>query len=297
MKRSGGEVVTADLRARGERRGPDRVNGERSGGLQQAIDEPASEQNFFLPREAGGMTLFLLAAYGIALVVHQGLPSTLTISFALASAALFACGSLFAETERRAATALRLTIVFVGIVLPMTCAGLALAIWVGEGLPWQWAIATLVCINAAAAALFDMRIISLFCAKIASWTGFAMLVPQQGTFAAVIAAAITLMLIARLEWKAAEKRREAREARERVAARAEDILRSFEETGQGWFWETDRRGLITYISPKAATVLGKTTDEVVGCPLSEIVDPTTGAADAERARLHGAFELAQRTVR
>lgn len=295
VPKPGFEPGAADLRARGERRGSDRIRAERAGGLHQAIDEPASEQSFLLPREAGGMTLFLVAAFTMAAVVHQSLPTTLTLSLALASAALFACGSLFAATERHAETGrnARLAIVFVGIVLPMACAGLALALWVSEGLHWQWAIATLVCINAAAAALFDMRIISLFCAKIASWAGFAILVPNNVTYAAVIAAALTLSLIARLEWKAAQRRRVAREARERVAARAEDILRSFEETGQGWFWETDRRGLISYISPKAATVLGKTTDEVVGCPLSEIVDVSQGPADAERTL---AFHLSARSA-
>jgi diguanylate cyclase (GGDEF)-like protein/PAS domain S-box-containing protein len=293
--RAGGVGVDVDLRARGERRGTERLAAEKSGGLQQAIDEPASEQNFFLPREAGGMTLFLLVAYAMGVVVFQGLPSPATCGAALASAALFACGSLFAATERKPDTAwlTRMMIVMVGIVLPMACAGYALASWVGEGLPWQWAIATLICINAAAAALFDMRIISLFCAKIASWAGFAMLVPGTLTYVSLIAAGITLMLIARLEWKAAEKRRLAREARERVAARAEDILRSFEETGQGWFWETDRRGLITYISPKAAMALGKTTEEIVSRPLSEIVDPTQGAADAERTL---AFHLSARSA-
>jgi diguanylate cyclase (GGDEF)-like protein/PAS domain S-box-containing protein len=284
-----------EMRARGERRGAERVLAESSGGLQQAIDEPASEQIFFLPRQTGGMTLFLVAAYAIAALVFRGLPSTNTLALALASAALFACGTLFAATERRTEvlSKLRLGIVFVGIVAPMACSGLAMALWVGEGLPWQWGIATLVCINAAAATLFDMRIISLFCAKIASWAGFAVLVPESTTFAAVLAAVLTLLLIARLEWKAVQRRRQAREARERVAARAEDILRSFEETGQGWFWETDRRGLITYISPKAATVLGKTTEQVVGLPLSEIVDPSQGAADAERTL---AFHLSARSA-
>ena len=285
----------ADVRARGERRGPERILPDRSGGLRQTIDEPASEQKFFLPREAGGMTLFLLAAFAIAVVVFKGLPSNTTMSFALGSATLFACGPLFARTERRSEkmSGISLAVVIVGIVMPMACAGIALALWVGEGLPWQWAIGTLVCINAAAAASFDMRIISLFSAKIASWAGFAILVPQPITYVAVLAAVITLLLIARLEWKSAQIRRTSREARERVAARAEDILRSFEETGQGWFWETDRRGLITYISPKAAMVLGKTADEVLGCPLSEIVDPSAGAADAERTL---AFHLSARSA-
>ena len=294
-EKRGAGLAEPDLRARGERRAAPRAIAEKSGGLHQAIDEPASEQNFFLPREAGGMTLFLLFAYAMSVVVFQGLPQTITTAAALASAGLFACGSLFAATERtwEESRPVRFAIVLIGIVLPMACAGFALASWVSEGLPWQWAIATLVCINAAATALFDMRIISLFCAKIASWAGFAILVPGTLTYAALIAAAITLSLIARLEWKAAEKRRVAREARERVAARAEDILRSFEETGQGWFWETDRRGLITYISPKAAMALGKIADDIVGRPLSEIVDPTPGAAEAERTL---AFHLSARSA-
>lgn len=285
----------ADSRGHSERRGPGRIHAEVSGSARHAIDKTTGEHNFYLPREAGGMTLFLVAAFLLAAMVYQGLPSVVTLGLALASAALFACGSLFAVTERRPETGdtAKLAIVFVGIILPMACAGLALALWVGEGLPWQWAIATLVCVNAAAAALFDMRIVSLFIGKIASWAGFAMLAPQGVTYAAIVAAALTLLLIARLEWKAAQRRRLAREARERVAARAEDILRSFEETGQGWFWETDRRGLITYISPKAAAVLGRATDDVVGCPLAEIVDPSHGAADAERTL---AFHLSARSA-
>ncbi|MFM7403395.1 MAG: EAL domain-containing protein [Erythrobacter sp.] len=122
----------------------------------------------------------------------------------------------------------------------------------------------------------------MFCAKIAGWAGFAILVPASVTFAAIAAAAVSLLLIVRLEWLAIQKRRMAREARERVAARAEDILRSFEETGQGWFWETDRRSLITYISPKAAAVLGKTADELIGRTLKDIVDPNESIAETER---------------
>ena len=284
-----------DGRTRETRRGPHRLRTDADSAAQEVADRSAGEQEFYLPREAGGMTLFLVAAFVLAAMVFQGLPSPVTLGLALASAALFACGSLFAVTERRpeTGTAARLAIVFFGIILPMACAGLALALWVVEGLPWQWAIATLVCINAAAAALFDMRIVSLFIGKIAGWAGFAILAPGGVTYAAIIAAALTLLLIARLEWKAAQRRRLAREARERVAARAEDILRSFEETGQGWFWETDRRGLITYISPKAAAVLGRRAEDIVGGPLAQIVDPSQNAADAERTL---AFHLSARSA-
>lgn len=263
--------------------------------MSQAVLKPAGERTFYLPLQAGGMAVFLLAAFAIAAGVAKGLPSVPTGMVALASVLLFACGTLFASTERNIKTSRtkRLLIVLAAIVLPMAFAGFALAAWVLEGLPWQWAVATLVCINAAVAALLKVRIISLFCAKIASWMGFSILAPGAVTLGALAGAVITLALIARLEWTAAERGRLVREARDRVAARAEDILRSFEETGQGWFWETDRRGLITYISPKAAMVLGKTADAVCGNPLSEIVDSASGPHDAERTL---AFHLSARSA-
>ncbi|HSF13430.1 MAG TPA: EAL domain-containing protein, partial [Erythrobacter sp.] len=242
----------------------------------------ASQPGLYLPAQPGWMAVCLLAAFVIAAGVARGLPSPSTGAAALASALMFACGSFFAATERSSDTSLavRIIIVLLAVVLPMASAGFALASWVIEGLPWQWAVASLVCINAAAAALFKARIISLFCANIASWSGFAILVPGTMTGGALAAAAIALALIARLEWTGVERRRLVREARERVAARAEDILRSFEETGQGWFWETDRRGLITYISPKAAKALGTTADALFGQPLSDIVDHAASPHDA-----------------
>jgi diguanylate cyclase (GGDEF)-like protein/PAS domain S-box-containing protein len=271
---TGSDGEGADLREGAERRRTPRNRPEDIADLTRSANVPAAQPGFYLPVQPGWMAVCLLAAFATAAGVARGVPSLSTGIAALASALIFACGSFFASAERSAETsrAVRMIIVLIAIIVPMACAGFALASWVIEGLPWQWAVATLVCINAAAAALFKARIISLFCANIASWTGFAVLTPDFVTVGALTAAAIALALIARIEWTGAESRRLAREARERVAARAEDILRSFEETGQGWFWETDRRGLITYISPKAAKVLGTTAEALCGEPLSKIVD-------------------------
>ncbi len=278
------DLAKVGLRDRSGRRRPERNRPEEQAQLGRAADSPLGERAYYLSFRPGGMSLFLLAAYALAAGVAKDLPSAMTIVAALTSAALIASGSLFAPTERDAKTpaATQVLIVLIAIVLPMACAGYALAAWVGEGLPWQWAVATLVCVNAAAAALLKMRIMSLFCATIASWSGFATLDPSLLTMGALAGAIIALALIARLEWTGAERRRLVSDARERVAARAEDILHSFEETGQGWFWETDRRGLITYISPKAAMVLGQAAEALIGLPLNEIVNPAPGPTDAER---------------
>jgi len=46
--------------------------------------------------------------------------------------------------------------------------------------------------------------------------------------------------------------------------RAESLLSEFEENGLGWFWETDRRGNVTYVSPRIAQLLGSTSRGLVG---------------------------------
>ncbi|MEO0643399.1 MAG: EAL domain-containing protein [Pseudomonadota bacterium] len=240
------------------------------------------------------MALFLLLSFVIAGGVAKAVPGPEALCAAAVSILILFAGTIFAKCERRADMPLtaRQALLVLAIMTPMALAGFVYAAWVQVGLPWQWAIASLVCVNAAAAAIYGARIISLFATKISIWSAFALLDPSPLMVSAVVGAALALMLITRLEWKSSEKRRLAYEARERVAARAEDILRNFEETGQGWFWETDRRGLISYISPSAAAVVGKTPRELHGQPLSMIVDLGAREADAERTL---AFHLTARS--
>ncbi|MEM9500871.1 MAG: EAL domain-containing protein [Pseudomonadota bacterium] len=253
------------------------------------------DYKFYLPRQPRAMAPFLALAYLAAAGVAQTFPLGLPLFAAVVSIGVFAIGPELSKLERRAGIPdfLRQALIVLGIILPMVCAGYALASWVMAGLAWQWAVATLICINAATAALFGMRIVSLFTAKISVWASFALMQPSPLTVSATVGAALALILIARLEWKAAEKRRLESEARDRVAARAEDILHSFEETGQGWFWETDRRGLISYITPSVADVVGKSVGDLLGKPLTEIVDANQGTSEAERTL---AFHLSARSA-
>lgn len=283
------------LRATEDRRAPDRVESFPPPLVSPENDGVRPDYQFYLPRQPRAMALLMLIAYIMAAGVSQAVPLGLPLVAGLTPIVILSLGSALSRIERRAGTpdSVRQALVLFGIIVPMACTGYTMASWVQIGLPWQWAVATIVCINAASAALFGMRIVSLFTAKISIWAAFAMVEPSPLTVSAVIGATLALMLVARFEWKAAEKRRIETEARERVAARAEDILRSFEETGQGWFWETDRRGQISYISPSAAEALDKSVDGLLGRPLSDIVDPGQGTADAERTL---AFHLSARSA-
>ncbi|RYG79718.1 MAG: GGDEF and EAL domain-containing protein, partial [Alphaproteobacteria bacterium] len=71
--------------------------------------------------------------------------------------------------------------------------------------------------------------------------------------------------------------------RDRLRDRAEDILNDYEDTGQGWFWETDRRGALSYVSHTVVTALGRSLpDELLGKPLTHLFDLDASGVDGER---------------
>ena len=71
-------------------------------------------------------------------------------------------------------------------------------------------------------------------------------------------------------------------AQERAQNRARDILSDYEDTGQGWFWETDRRSQLTYVSDTVARVLNTHADKLVGKPLNSLFNLADSAESSER---------------
>ncbi|MFM5931083.1 MAG: putative bifunctional diguanylate cyclase/phosphodiesterase [Novosphingobium sp.] len=55
------------------------------------------------------------------------------------------------------------------------------------------------------------------------------------------------------------------EEREALAA-----LRDYEESGLGWFWSSDSKGQLRYVSPSVAQILGKTTAQLIGQPVTSL---------------------------
>jgi len=71
-----------------------------------------------------------------------------------------------------------------------------------------------------------------------------------------------------------------------TALKAAVLLREFEESRRGWFWETDQRGLISYISPQIPAGFGLSVDQLLGTPMTGMVlhesGDGTGTGDGER---------------
>ncbi len=79
-----------------------------------------------------------------------------------------------------------------------------------------------------------------------------------------------------------------------TALKASVLLSEFEETRRGWFWETDDRGFITYLSPQITAALGLNAANLIGTPMTELVQPEQGEADSAVGERTLGFHLSTR---
>ncbi|WP_371819621.1 EAL domain-containing protein [Erythrobacter sp. 3-20A1M] len=168
-------------------------------------------------------------------------------------------------------------------VLPSLLTGFALAFWMFRAdLHLAIGGALLICASAFASALMSRRPIPLVVCKVALWGPLAV-VDMTG----VSAAALGIMIgggaaIAFLQVRFDRSRATKVEIDARVQTRSIDILRDYEETGLGWFWETQADGKMTYISDPLAERLGVTKDDLLGRSFMILFDPDVTTRDSER---------------
>ena len=137
--------------------------------------------------------------------------------------------------------------------LPMFLFGAAVARFtVKSGAPWETSMGALVIVGALAAIILNRRVSSLVASKVGLWSGVTVVGGSAQSYGGLALGALIGGLVAmrqgRIDTELMRRQIEA----ERSQLRAEEILNDFEQTGQGWFWETDRRGQIAYISPIVA---------------------------------------------
>ena len=68
------------------------------------------------------------------------------------------------------------------------------------------------------------------------------------------------------------------------SARAEALIREFESSEKGWFWETTRDGALSYISESVAGALGRDVADLIDRPFADLVssEGQDGSATSER---------------
>ncbi len=178
--------------------------------------------------------------------------------------------------------------------MPMLSFGYAMAAWSrAANVERGDSVGLMVIVSSLATLILNRRIPGIIVALVCLWGGVAIQIGSPASYFALTIGTIVGILTS-IRQRRLEDEQECREA-ERVhrQARAEEILTDYEQTGQGWFWETDRRGMIIYVSHSVAEVLGCDPDALAGRPFSDLFLSSHEAQEGERSL---AFHLTARSA-
>lgn len=214
----------------------------------------------------------------IAALVHawasRSLPPAASGICALAAAALAVITPVATRLERSRnwRTLGRWGAIGVVVMAPMALFATAMAQWIEQSGPtgWNTGPAALVMISMLACIHCSGRLPTMVSALLALWTAYALITLDQATMLGVVIGAGVGVYISIRQLEFNRQAQAQLEQVERAQQRAELILADYELTRQGWFWETDRRGLITYVSSTIGEIVGRPGGELLGRPFTEL---------------------------
>ena len=266
-------------------KGPGRQRGSAPDSLANLI-----EPNWIL------MAPIFVGATVLTAISTLSMPHWGGISLALGSIWVAAMTPVFArvERERLDRPGLRGVLLAVTVGLPMLLFGLTISLWTsfaGEG--WNNALGIPIIVGTLATIILHRRVASIIIAQISLWSGVAFAAGSRGAyFALAVGGAIGIYASVRQATVDAKTERASRQ-QQRAQLRAEEILHDFEQTGQGWFWETDRRGTLVYVSPPICELLEDRPGQLMGRPLSDLFEADPLVQENERTL---AFHLSARSA-
>ncbi len=282
---------------------------------------PGDQRNFLHTRRSGGRRNLTLAEHGTrrgaeSLVAREWarigiLLPALTALLGLAAGALpgiapaifvvLAIGILAATRkiagwldDPQLADEWRLARAVVLVCLPMVLFGLGIGIWTrADPALWFYAMSALVPCALLAGAVHGNRIVLRVAAQVALWVGFACAISTIAAIGAAIGGTALVAASYRRQLAADTRAAEEAELGQRIQNRAQEILADYEQTGQGWFFETDRRAALTYVSPTVGQVLGRDAAGLVGALFQDLFFLDDGGQESERTL---AFHLSARSA-
>ncbi|QZH76758.1 MAG: EAL domain-containing protein [Erythrobacter sp.] len=262
----------------------------------RAVNAPRYMQahHHWFPRRWTYVILGIVGAITVCVVFSAKLPRPGTWAILVCSV-IFAMQisrvhDLVAQRERLAKI-----IALAGVVmLPLFMFGMGLTIWAtNQGIAWDVALVGMLCVSGIATAYLRRQPAAIFAAQFSIWSSA---VVTHGSLAGILGLAVGMLVAVLVVREQVEENRVERErvdAQERVQTRARDILADYEETGQGWFWETDRRSLLTYVSAPVAKALHRNPDRLVGQPFTRLFDLEDTGDEGERTLM---FHLSARSA-
>ena len=262
-------------------------NARRSGGRSATRDYISAEleEKHCLPAYWNQINTFLVLSGLLAALASVSVPPLLSVvSIVLAMAIVQLSPRLLeaGESRRRAGRGSTLKLIAITSA-PIGLSSLGLSYWMmWGGLEYHWGLAALISLTTIAAVLLGNRVSANLAAKATCWVTFAVLDGSLFAIGSATAGLLVYVLLARHQHARSKDETARKLTLERVQHRAEDIMRDYEDTGQGWFWETDRRGQITYLSANVERLLGRDEDQSAGRPFVELFDLTNDNREGER---------------
>ncbi|AXU19385.1 diguanylate cyclase [Novosphingobium sp. THN1] len=197
------------------------------------------------------------------------------------------------EAQNQMETGPRMALMGAAVALPMFLFGSAMGVWGASGqIEWFYCLVAVATVSLLATVVLSGRLVGVLAAQISVWSGVTCVASTfGGYFSLLVGVAISVAAYLR-QRKIDLLLREKQENDQRASTRAQEILSDYEETGQGWFWETDRRGQLTYLSTPVAEILGRKVDDLIGRPFAELFNLSEQSGEGERTL---AFHLSARS--
>ena len=248
--------------------------------------DPAQNRRTFISPTWHYMTPVVVASSALAWIIGRDTPVPLASGLIMAGATL-PLGARWAHKFEKSGDrplALRIALLLVVVGLPMFLVGLGNSLWsTADTLDWRLGFAALIATTSLAAVIQSGRSIGLFTGQIGCWSAVILIKGSLGAAALLGACMLFAAIAIRRQTRHARTRAALALERARARNRARDILHDYEEAGQGWFWETDRRGMLTYISRPVATALGREgPEQLVGRPFIDLFDLHASGHEGER---------------
>ena len=242
------------------------------------------------------MAPVMFAAAVLTAIITGSLPGLVSLAMLVPGIAIAALTPLAAriERERLNAAAHRDVLATLLVGVPMLLFGTAMAHWTAFSISsWQNSMGILVITGSLAIIILNRRVSSITMAMVGLWSGVAAIAGTPGAYFTLAIGGTTGLYTARRQSLSDEREARADRERQRTQLRAEEILHDFEQTGQGWFWETDRRGQLAYLSPPIGDLLGCDCTLLYGRPLSDLFIPDPQGQENERTL---AFHMTARSA-
>ncbi|WDF71897.1 EAL domain-containing protein [Novosphingobium sp. KACC 22771] len=230
---------------------------------------------YFLISEGWSMTAIAMGIAALMLSLNQfRLPGAEILMLLTTATVMVAAARLFIAFERtsRRPLGLRVGAMVLAVVVPMLLYGAGLAMWWKSGGLTEplVMVGALLVVGLVMAITLSGRLFTMVAAKLALWTPIALELGSAYTLVTLVLGG-GIGLAAALRQLGIDRAGQAEQREMRHAQmRAEELLNEFEKTGQGWFWETDRKGALTYVSPNIIALLGREEADLIGRPLTEL---------------------------